>query len=262
MATVRRFERYVAIGDSTTEGLDDPDGVGGFRGWANRLAECLAAAQGSVLYANLGVRGRGAREIRNEQLALAAAMRPDLATVVAGMNDLLRWDFDASRIAAEVGEMQRVLVEGGAVVMTFTLPDVSRRMPIRGALPKRTAALNHELREVSARSGAMLLDLAAFEVSADPRMWSPDRLHLNAAGHARTAHALAYHLAVPGIDDSWMDPLPPASRSVVSRIADDLHWGRHHVAPWLWRRMRGRSAGDHLTAKRPELRPLLAPNRT
>ena len=26
---MRRFERYVAIGDSTVEGLDDPDGRGG-----------------------------------------------------------------------------------------------------------------------------------------------------------------------------------------------------------------------------------------
>ena len=249
-----RFERYVAIGDSTSEGLDDPDGAGGFRGWANRLAERIAAAQGSLLYANLAVRGRGAREIKDEQLARAAAMRPDLATVVAGMNDLLRWDFDATRIAADVGEMQRVLVETGAVVVTFTLPDVSRRMPIRGALSTRTAALNHELREVSARTGAKLLDLAAFELSADPRLWSVDRLHLNALGHARTADALAHHLTIAGVGDWWRHPLPaPASGGLMTRIADDLHWGRHYVAPWLWRRLRGRSAGDNLKAKRPAL---------
>lgn len=46
------FERYVAIGDSTSEGLDDPDGQGGYRGWSNRLAERIAAQQGSLLYAN------------------------------------------------------------------------------------------------------------------------------------------------------------------------------------------------------------------
>src|SRR5690242_16188799 len=115
------FERYVAIGDSTTEGLDDPDGAGGYRGWANRLAERIAAAQGALLYANLAVRGKRARAIRDEQLAPAVAMRPDLATVVAGMNDLLSLDFDARRIAGDVGEMQRALVDRGAVVVTFTL---------------------------------------------------------------------------------------------------------------------------------------------
>src|SRR6476646_7866361 len=99
---MRRFERYVAIGDSTTEGLDDPDGRGGFRGWANRLAERLAAAQGRVLYANLAVRGLTTRRIRETQLAPALAMRPDLATVVSGTNDLLALRFDARVFAREV----------------------------------------------------------------------------------------------------------------------------------------------------------------
>lgn len=254
MVAVPRFERYVALGDSTTEGLNDPEAGGGFRGWANRIAERLAAAQGSLLYANLGVRGWGAREIRREQLGPAVAMRPDLATVVAGMNDLLRWDFDAAGVAGDIGQMQRALVECGAVVVTFTLPDVSRRMPIRGALSKRTAALNHALREVSAQSGAVLLDLAAYEVAADPRLWSVDRLHANADGHARIADALAYQLALPGADDRWMQPLPsPISDHVLARLAADVQWGRRYVLPWLWGRARGLSAGDHRTAKRPEL---------
>jgi hypothetical protein len=186
-------------------------------------------------------------------------MRPDLATVVAGMNDLLRWDFDAARVAGDVGEMQHALVQRGAVVLTFTLPDVSRRMPIRGALSKRTAALNDALRLVSAQSGAVLVDLAAHEVAADPRLWSPDRLHANADGHARTAAALAYHLALPGADDDWMKPLPaPGSESVMARLADDVQWARRYVLPWLWRQARGRSSGELITAKRPELTPLSA----
>jgi lysophospholipase L1-like esterase len=89
------FERYVALGDSTAEGLDDPDGRGGYRGWADRLAERIAAGQGRLLYANLAVRGRNTRRVLEEQLGLALAMRPDLALVVAGTNDLLRPRFDA-----------------------------------------------------------------------------------------------------------------------------------------------------------------------
>jgi len=91
-----RFERYVAMGDSSTEGLDDPDGAGGYRGWANRLAERVAQAQGGLLYANLGVRGKRSREIREEQLGAALAMKPDLATVFAGSNDILERGFDAA----------------------------------------------------------------------------------------------------------------------------------------------------------------------
>ncbi|MBS1153447.1 MAG: lysophospholipase [Myxococcaceae bacterium] len=255
MVATSRFERFVALGDSTTEGLDDSDGAGGFRGWANRLAEKLAAAQGSLLYANLGVRGRGAQEIRRDQLEPAVAMRPDLATVVAGMNDLLRWDFDAAGVAGAVGEMQHALVECGAVVVSFTIPDASRRMPIRGGLSKRTAALNEALRRVSAQSGAVLLDLAAHELAADPRLWSVDRLHANSDGHARIADAIAHLLGLPGADDRWMQSLPPAKEGVIERIAVDVHWARHYVFPWLWRRIRGHSAGDRVGAKRPELTP-------
>jgi lysophospholipase L1-like esterase len=99
---MRRFERYVAIGDSTVEGLDDPIGDGRYRGWADRLAERIAAAQGSVLYANLGIRGRTTRQVRDEQLAPALAMSPDLVVVVSGVNDLLRRRFDAAALRAVI----------------------------------------------------------------------------------------------------------------------------------------------------------------
>ncbi|WP_256443617.1 SGNH/GDSL hydrolase family protein [Micromonospora sp. M51] len=84
------WQRYVAIGDSTTEGLDDPDGAGGYRGWADRFALAVARAQGGLEYANLAIRGRTTALIRAEQLQPALDLAPDLATVVAGMNDVLR----------------------------------------------------------------------------------------------------------------------------------------------------------------------------
>ncbi len=238
-----RFARYVALGDSTTEGLDDPDGAGGYRGWANRLAEKLAEHQGSIAYANLGVRGRVAREIRAEQLAPALAMQPDLATVVAGMNDLLRGKFDAGAIADDIGAMQQALVARGCVVLTFTIPDISRRLapaPIARVLSARTHALDAEIRRVSAASGAILVDLALHDLASDPRMWSRDRLHANAEGHARTAAALAQALDLPGTDDSWFAAPPTTPRAPLrTRVADDLRWTRDYLAPWLWRRARG-----------------------
>ena len=260
--TRRTFERYVALGDSTTEGLDDPDGAGGYRGWANRLAERIAAHQGSLSYANLGIRGRCARQIKEEQLGPALALRPDLATVVAGMNDLLRSSFEARAIASDIGDMQRALVDRGCMVLTFTIPDISRRLamgPFARMLSRRTLALDDELRRVTPASGAILLDLAAYDLAVDPRMWSRDRLHANAEGHARTAAALAQTLGLPGTDDSWRASLPaPAPTGLRARIAEDLAWGRDYFVPWLWRRMRGRSAGDHRTAKLPSLTPIRA----
>jgi lysophospholipase L1-like esterase len=256
-----RFARYVALGDSTTEGLDDPDGAGGYRGWADRLAERIAAQHGGLTYANLGIRGRCARQIKDEQLAPALALRPDLATVVAGMNDLLRGGFDARAVAAEVAQMQQALIAGGAVVITFTIPDIARRLaisPIARVLSARTQLLNTELRRVSAASGARVLDLAAIPVACDPRMWSRDRLHANAAGHARIAEALAYLLELPGSDARWREPLPaPDAVGLRARLAEHAAWSRDYLMPWLWRRVLGKSAGDQRTAKQPQLTPVL-----
>jgi lysophospholipase L1-like esterase len=254
---MKRFERYVAIGDSTTEGLDDPDGAGGFRGWANRLAEHIAAAQGSLLYANLAVRGRSAREIREEQLARAVALRPDLATVVAGMNDLVRPAFDAPSVAGEVEAMQRTLVAAGATVLTFTLPDLSPVIPIARPLAARTRRYNEALRAASARTGAVLVDVAAHASAADWRLWSEDRLHASPLGHGYIAAALAHAIGVPGADDSWSRPLPPApGRTAATLLAAELRWWRLYLLPWLWRRARGRSSGDGRQPKRPELTPV------
>ncbi len=253
------FERYVAIGDSSTEGLDDPDGHGGFRGWADRLAGHVAAAQGSLLYANLALRGLRTRRILDSQLDRALALHPDLATLFAGTNDVMARRFDAAAVAADVGRMQRALVDGGTTVLSFTLPELTRVMPLARGLTPRVRALNAALREASANSGAVLVDLAAHAVAADPRLWSADRLHANPAGHARIAAALAHALRLPGSDDSWSHPLPPAPpRRVGERLAGELAWACRHLLPWLWRHARGLSIGDGLAPKRPRLTPVVA----
>jgi len=252
--TMKRFERFVAIGDSTVEGLDDPDGRGGYRGWANRLAERLAAQQGSVLYANLGVRGRTTRQVRDEQLARAVAMKPDLAAVVSGTNDVLRRNFDPAIFEEDLFAMQHALVEVGATVLTFTLPDLTPVMPLARMLRARVLVMDEAIRRACARSGATLCDLAAYPVASDPRVWSGDRLHANSAGHARIAEALAYCAGLPGSDLTWAEPIPgDAGRTVGGLVRAELAWLRLHLVPWVWRHLRGRSSGDGVSAKRPEL---------
>ena len=251
------FSRYVAIGDSSTEGIDDPDGNGGFRGWANRLAERIAETQGSLLYANLAVRGRRTRRIRDEQLGRALAMRPDLATLFSGTNDVVARRFDVQQVADDVAAMQRALIGAGATVLTFTLPDLTPVMPLGRFLAPRVHALNEALREVAARTGAILVDFAAHPVASDPRLWNADRLHANAGGHQRMADALAHALGLPGADTSWSDPLPKATpRSALEHLRAEADWIRIYLLPWAWRHLRGRSSGDAIAPKRPELTPV------
>jgi lysophospholipase L1-like esterase len=263
-ASPPRFERYVAIGDSSTEGIDDPDGCGGYRGWADRLAQRIADAQGGVLYANLGIRGRLTREILDQQLAPALAMNPDLATVFAGSNDILRMRFDARRLHDDVARMQQCLAAGGATVVTFTLPDLTPILPMARRLAPRVRALNDALRRASADTGAILVDFATHAIGSDPRLWSEDRFHANADGHARIANALAHAIGIPGADDSWMLPLPDgAARRAGAPWRSEMAWACRTLVNGAIEAVRGTRRGDR-TAKRPRLEwlpPRSAPSR-
>src|SRR6478752_5002544 len=93
------FSRYVALGDSFTEGVGDPHPTSpnGLRGWSDHVAVALTQHNPDLRYANLAVRGRRMDEILADQLQTAVMLEPDLVIVYAGMNDLLlvRNDIDA-----------------------------------------------------------------------------------------------------------------------------------------------------------------------
>lgn len=250
----RRFERYVALGDSSTEGLDDPDDSGGYRGWSRRLAQRIAEVQGALWYANFGVRGLTTRQILRQQLEPGLAMRPDLATVFSGTNDLIALRFEVNEVAHDMEEIQRALIAGGATVLTFTLPVLTPVMPFARLFVPRIRALNEALRGVCGRTGTILLDFAAYQVGSDPRIWSADRIHANTIGHIRVADALAYALQLPGSNDSWSRPLPPATpQTPWEWLAAEAHWTRRHLLPWMGRGLRSRVAQSPQEREKPTL---------
>ncbi|MEU9165042.1 SGNH/GDSL hydrolase family protein [Streptomyces sp. NPDC048424] len=252
------YLRYVALGDSQTEGLGDGDDTAGLRGFADRLAGHLTAVNPGLQYANLAVRGRLAGQVRAEQLGPALALRPDLATVVAGVNDILRPRFDAAEVAGQLEEMFAALTAAGTHVATVTFPDLGSVVPLARPLSPRIADLNDRIRAAAARHGVTVAETARPAAVADPRMWTTDRLHASSVGHERIAAALAHALRLPGSDDSWTLPLPPQPRPVGRSAAAELRWAATFLGPWLGRRLRGRSSGDGRTAKRPHLLPLSA----
>jgi lysophospholipase L1-like esterase len=250
------YGRYVALGDSTTEGMDDPRPDGTYRGWADRLAERLTQDNPNLLYANLAIRGRRTYQVREEQLAPALALQPDIATVVAGLNDLLRRRYDPQATAGHLEAMLSALQGQGATVMTFTLPDLGSVVPLARIVRPRLAAYNAAIREIAGRTGAIVLDLAATPVTSDPRLWSVDRLHANTVGHERIARGFASALGLD-TDDSWADPFPAAVRMPPhALVAAEVAWARTYFTPWVVRRLRGRSSGDGRVAKRPDLGPV------
>ncbi|MFG2512474.1 SGNH/GDSL hydrolase family protein [Streptomyces sp. NPDC048584] len=255
------YLRYVALGDSQTEGVGDGDDITGLRGFADRLAEHLARHEPALQYANLAVRGRLAAQIHAEQLAPALALRPDLATVLAGVNDLLRPRFDADEVAGHLEAMFAALTGQGVHVATITVPDLARISPLARPLIPRVTALNQRIREAAGRHGVTVADTALHPVAGDPRLWSTDRLHASSLGHERIAAALAYALRVPGSDDTWSLPLPPVPVATGRQVATtELRWVAGFLGPWLVRRLKGRSSGDGRTAKRPLLLPVRTEN--
>ncbi|MEV1067149.1 SGNH/GDSL hydrolase family protein [Streptomyces sp. NPDC050263] len=253
------YTRYVALGDSQTEGLGDGDDSTGLRGWADRFAARLADHSPGLGYANLAVRGRLAGQVHAEQLGPALALRPDLATVVAGVNDLLRPRFDADEVAGHLEATFAALTGQGARVATVTFPDPTRLIPLARPLAPRVLALNARIREAAQRHDVVVADAGRHTVVTDPRLWSPDRLHASPLGHERIAAAVAHALGLPGSDDSWTHPLPAPPHPVRSGPRaglGELRWAAGFLGPWVGRRLRGRSSGDGRTAKRPALLPL------
>ena len=255
------YRRYVALGDSQTEGMNDGDEIHGYRGWADRLADRLAAAEPDMQYANLAVRGRRAHQVHAEQLPAALSLRPDLATVMAGVNDLLRSRFDAAATAAHLETMFEALTGAGARVVTFGFPDPPVLSSAARRLTARIHDLNAHIHRAADRHGVTVVDLSAYEVCTDPRLWSTDRLHLNTLGHTRLAAAVAYVLDLPDSDTLWMSPLArPEKPPAWQRARAEVRWARSFLGPWLVRRLLGRSSGDGRTAKRPALAPVTPPS--
>ncbi len=203
------------------------------------------------------MRGLTTAQVRARQLDAALAMRPDLATVFCGTNDVTAPRFNADNVAADIAAMQRALVAGGATVLSFTLPDLTPLMPLARLIAPRIAALNRALVEASRSTSSILVDFAAHPVTTDARLWSEDRIHANAAGHARIAEALAHALRLPESDSSWSEPFPTAlAQTRLQWCTAELRWTRRHLLPWLVQGLLSRSSADSRSPKRPKLTPL------
>jgi lysophospholipase L1-like esterase len=240
------FRAYVAIGDSFSEGVGDVDDSrpNGVRGWADRVAEVLGAREPEFRYANLAIRGRKLPAVLAEQVEPAIALRPDLVSVYAGGNDIMRPKVDLDALVATYAEALGRIRASGAHLVVFTGYDVGRA-PVMGRLRGRFALYNELVREVADDLDATLVDFWRMREYRDPRLWAIDRIHMSTLGHRHMAARVLDALGVP--HDLALDPLPrlePLTRA--QRREADLAWARAHAAPWVQRRLTGRSSGDGL----------------
>ncbi|WLQ37521.1 SGNH/GDSL hydrolase family protein [Streptomyces castrisilvae] len=263
---------YAAIGDSFTEGVGDPGPDGTFVGWADRLAVLLAdrlpepgtaadaevspvPAHGDFRYANLAVRGRLLDQIVEEQVPRAKELAPDLVSFCAGGNDIIRPGTDPDDVAERFERAVADLTGSVGTVMITTGFD-TRGVPVLRHLRGKIATYTAHVRAIADRYDCPVLDLWSLRSVQDRRAWDGDRLHLSPEGHTRVALRAAQVLGldVPADPDQEWPPQPPRGTLEVRR--DDIHWAREYLVPWIGRRLRGESSGDHVEPKRPDLLPL------
>jgi phosphatidylinositol alpha 1,6-mannosyltransferase len=259
-AEASRPLRFVACGDSLTEGLcdDSRTAPGEYRGWADRLAMLLALAGPGhgVEYANLAVRSRRVADVVDDQVPHALRLGADLVAVLIGANDLVKPGADPDALADRLEAGVRRARRAGCAVLLVTpfLPDrweVARLRP-------RFARFAERLRDLARETDAVLLDVERAAELRARSAWADDRVHLNPAGHRALAYAAARVLGVP--DAAVLADLELALHDEArpTRVPGAV-WLAVHALPWALRRLRGRTAGDGRGAKRPELSAIRIP---
>lgn len=251
------WRRFVAVGDSFTEGIGDPDPnvPDGHRGWADRVAEVLASQAEDFAYANLAVRGKLIAQIVADQIEPAVDLRPDLVSICAGGNDVIRPGSDPDAIAVQLDSAVSRLASTGAAVLLFTGIDTGFTpvfRPFRG----KVAIYNENVRTIADRHDCIVADQWALKTVQDPRFFDDDRLHYNALGHHEVARMVLRALNVPN-DLQAMQPEPLPHRTWREARSEDLGWAREHLVPWVLRRLRHQSSGDLVQPKRPDASPVV-----
>ncbi|MFE1028166.1 SGNH/GDSL hydrolase family protein [Streptomyces sp. NPDC058818] len=216
-----RRVRFVALGDSLTEGVGDPV-RDGWRGWAALLAAGLAEEPAE--FTNLALSGARARDVAERQLPAGLALRPDVASVVVGVNDTLRCSFDLGAVAARLDTVYAAFTGQGALLLTACLPDPGAMLGLPGALARplarRQRAVNAVVHALSDRYGAVHLHASEGDWTTDRAMWSVDRLHPGERGHRQLAlrfHALLAergHATGPAPSPENEFPAPTRSASL------------------------------------------------
>ena len=250
-----KYQRFIALGDSFTEGMCDEKRYGQYRGWADRVADVMAANQPGFQYANLSIRGKLLKQVIDEQLEPALQQVIDKTTLVsfhAGANDVIRPKYNPDVVLPMYSQAVRKVAASGATVMLFTvLEDSGKEGRLAESWKQRFKEFNENVRKVAAEVGAILCDGNQEESLKDPRFLAFDRLHLNPMGHDRVAQAVLETIDLP-FDPSWRRPLAPAEKtSKFVQTGVTTLWFVTFARPWMWRRARGKSSGDGRTCKYP-----------
>ena len=213
-------------------------------GWADRVAAGLAAADldQEVWYANFAIRGRKIASIVTEQLDAALALEPPPThlTFNGAGNDMLRPGFSDERMISLTSKVLDRCAAKGVYVVIVTGADPSDNLPAAKRMRRLGTRLTHIVEDlIDGREGVVFVD-NLHEVEGRRReYWSEDRLHLSSLGHEWIASRVLTAMGVP-------TPAPAVTDADARRggVVGEMRYWRAYVAPWMGRRLTGRSSGD------------------
>jgi len=248
-----KFTRYIALGDSMTEGMCDELVNGEYRGWADRIADVMAQQTSGFTYMNLAVRGKLLQQVIDNQIPKISPFVEGKQTLVsfhAGANDVIRPNYNPAITLPLYLEAAKKVAASGCTLMLFT---VMEKPTSDGRTGKIWEARFHEfnkiVRHTAELTGAVLIDWNVAPFLSDIRFLADDRLHLNSDGHYRVSQAVLEKFGLP-CDPKWKIPLADAQPiPFIKKISSNTKWIITFVIPWIWRRARGKSSGDGRTPK-------------
>ena len=248
-----QYTRFIALGDSMTEGMTDELVDGKYRGWADRVADVLAKNNPGFTYMNLAIRGKLLKQVVEDQIPVALKYiegRNTLVSFHAGANDVLRPNYKPEVSLPEYEKGIKQLIDAGATVIIFTVVDkVDGKGRTAALWHERFSSFNENVRMVAAKYPTILFEAKKAEFLNDRRFLAFDRLHMNPEGHRRLANAVLEGLGYE-FDAKWRVPLPPAKKkNRWIKLITNLAWITIFLLPWIWRRIRGKSSGDGRNAK-------------
>lgn len=247
------YTRFIALGDSMTEGMCDEIVDGNYRGWADRLADTLSEKSSTFSYFNLAIRGKLLHQVIRDQIPIAKRYVEGPQTLLsfnAGANDVLRPNYKPEKALAEYCAAVADLAATGATLILYTaIENVDGKGKAAELWRQRFSEFNVNVRAVAKEHGAFLAEAKRAPYLGDRRFLHTDRLHLNAEGHRRFSEGVKEVLGLP-FDPTWNQPLGPAPhQNFFVKKAINTQWIVTFVIPWIWRRVRGKSSGDGRSAK-------------
>ncbi|HDR3649520.1 TPA: SGNH/GDSL hydrolase family protein [Bacillus anthracis] len=195
------WKRFVAIGDSFTEGIgDEVEGIA-LKSWVEHFVQLCV---NDIEYVNFAKRGLVTKEIRSQQLEKALTFNPDLVSLIAGANDVLKGRWNHQEYKNDMEIIIDTLSKTDADIIIGNLPDFTVRLPFasekKEVLKEQLLEANEVIFSLSREYKLHHIDFWNHPLVNDNTVWSKDLIHPNSKGYVKVAELI--HSSLPVHDSS------------------------------------------------------------